>query len=87
MVTVSWVQGPPSLLRLVVRVQSEVMHPFDVAVTTETLPEEITTHLLDGVDAVHLDSRHTEAAIALAKFANERLEQPHVYIISTMTVV
>lgn len=55
---------------------------FGVAVTAETLPEEITAHLLDGVDAVHLDSRHTEAAIALAKLANERLEQASLVFIS-----
>lgn len=66
---------PPPLLSLVLRVQFEVIYPFGVAVTAETLPEEISAHLLDGVGAVHLDSRHTEAAIALAKLANERLEQ------------
>lgn len=38
----------------------------------DTLPAEITPDLLDGVAAVHLDSRHTLAAIVLATFANER---------------
>ncbi|CAM9122732.1 unnamed protein product [Ectocarpus sp. 12 AP-2014] len=40
--------------------------------TEDILPEEITPDLLDGVAAVHLDSRHTPAAVALAKLANER---------------
>ncbi|CAM9098744.1 unnamed protein product [Laminaria digitata] len=40
--------------------------------TEDTLPAEITPELLDGVAAVHLDSRHTLAAIALATLANER---------------
>ncbi|CAM9404897.1 unnamed protein product [Scytosiphon promiscuus] len=40
--------------------------------TEDILPEEIKPELLDGVAAVHLDSRHTPAAIALAKLANQR---------------
>eukprot|EP00752_Nemacystus_decipiens_P008271 g7395.t2 len=40
--------------------------------TEDILAEEITPGLLEGVAAVHLDSRHTTAAIALAKLANER---------------
>eukprot|EP00904_Undaria_pinnatifida_P000389 jgi/Undpi1/10350/HiC_scaffold_29.g12800.m1 len=40
--------------------------------TEDTLPAEVTPELLDGVAAVHLDSRHTLAAITLATFANER---------------
>ncbi|CAM9277647.1 unnamed protein product [Ectocarpus fasciculatus] len=40
--------------------------------TEDILPGEITPDLLDGVAAVHLDSRHTPAAIALAKLANQR---------------
>ncbi|CBN75591.1 PfkB-type carbohydrate kinase [Ectocarpus siliculosus] len=40
--------------------------------TEDILPEEITPDLLDVVAAVHLDSRHTPAAVALAKLANER---------------
>eukprot|EP00903_Cladosiphon_okamuranus_P019217 g17671.t1 len=40
--------------------------------TEDILPDEIIPELLDGVAAVHLDSRHTPAAIALAKLANER---------------
>ncbi|CAM9695217.1 unnamed protein product [Hapterophycus canaliculatus] len=40
--------------------------------TEDILPEEIKPELLDGVVAVHLDSRHTPAAIALAKLANQR---------------
>lgn len=38
----------------------------------DILAEEVTPELLDGVAAVHLDSRHTPAAIALAKLANKR---------------
>ncbi|CAM9800083.1 unnamed protein product [Ascophyllum nodosum] len=40
--------------------------------TEDTLPEEITAQLLDGVDVVHVDSRHTRAAVALATLANDR---------------
>lgn len=39
---------------------------------SDILPEEVTPDLLDGVAAVHLDSRHTPAAVALAKLANQR---------------
>ncbi|CAM9457179.1 unnamed protein product [Discosporangium mesarthrocarpum] len=40
--------------------------------TEDTLPEEVTPDLLEGVSLVHLDSRHTPAAITLARLANER---------------
>lgn len=35
------------------------------------LAQEISAALLEGVSVVHLDSRHTTAAIALARLANE----------------
>mmetsp|Transcript_4755 Transcript_4755/g.6525 ORF Transcript_4755/g.6525 Transcript_4755/m.6525 type:complete len:390 (+) Transcript_4755:173-1342(+) len=38
----------------------------------EMKPEEITQSLLEGVDIVHLDSRHTPAAIKLAELAREK---------------
>ncbi|CAN0026701.1 unnamed protein product [Pylaiella littoralis] len=40
--------------------------------TEDILPEEITPKLLDGVAVVHLDSRHTQAAVVLATYANQR---------------
>ena len=45
---------------------------FCIFFALDILAEEVTPELLDGVAAVHLDSRHTPAAIALAKLANER---------------
>lgn len=39
--------------------------------TEDMLAQEISAALLEGVSVVHLDSRHTTAAIALARLANE----------------
>ncbi|CAM9666180.1 unnamed protein product [Sphacelaria rigidula] len=39
--------------------------------TEDMLPSEVSAALLEGVSVVHLDSRHTAAAIALAQLANE----------------
>lgn len=38
----------------------------------ELLPEEVTRAWLDGISLVHLDSRFTQAAVQVAKYANEK---------------
>ena len=52
--------------------EAQLLERFFCHSVSDTLPAEITPELLDGVAAVHLDSRHTLAAIALATLANER---------------
>jgi len=44
----------------------------------EVLEEEITTSMLENIDILHLDSRHTKAAIKLATLAREKGNIPIV---------